>query len=169
MKELMQKVIEAGLVPKHTLQLLEKWKLVELGGIAHPPTAAELERRTQEELLGFAQDIASLLEERTMPEMHETDLLLEHLFQQHAKEVIVEAEANAQRLRIDGVLAVQTRDGRIVLRRAGAEKFIEVMARPGNIITYESKQYEIKNVEVRYQRETPEFYSCEVREIHAEV
>ena len=133
------------------------------------PTKDELESRTQAQLMEFAEEISALMEDAALPEMHETDPTLEALFQQRFKLATVEVETNAQRLRIDGLVAVWTRDGRLVLRRTGAEKYIEVAARPGNIVTYDGKQYEIRDVEVRYLRDTPEFYSCGVRMINAEV
>jgi hypothetical protein len=170
MKKLMQKIIEAGLVPAHTLRLMEKWKMVEVPDGTVIPSADDLKARTQEQLIAFAEEIGNLLEEsKEMPELRETDLLLEHLFQDHTEHISVDIPVGVQRMNIHGLIAVQTRDDRIVLRRTGAEKYIEMAARPGSRIHLGDSWYEVMDVEVRYIREIPEFYSCGVRKLEKEM
>lgn len=168
MKELMKKVIEAGLVPKHTLQLMERWRMIPTVEDTRIPSKEELELRTQEQLTAFAEEIGALLEEKTdMPELRETDLELEHVFHKSGQPASVLLEMGSQKLSIDGFVVARTRDGRIVFRRTGAEKYIEYAARPGSIVTCQDAKYEVMNVEVRYVHETPEFYSCGVRKLDA--
>jgi len=165
MKELSKKIIEAGLVPKHTLQMMEKWKMLDPSDVHAVPSKEELESRTKEQLTSFAEEIAGLLEDTALPECRETDLMLDHFFQAHAEDTVAVIESGPQRLRIDGLKSVLTRDGHRVLRRKGMEKYIEVAARPGNGLIVGEREYTIQNVEVRYIGDVPEFYSCAVLEI----
>lgn len=169
-EQLVKKIIEAGLVPKHALEMMRRWRLVDPDLDVRVPTKDELEMRTREQLTAFAEEIGALLEAKTdMPELMETDLQLEQLFREQSQPASVTLEMGPQRVHIDGLVSVQTRDGRIVLRRTGAEKYIEHLARPGSKITLKGEDYEVMDVEVRYVRETPEFYSCGVRKLDAQV
>jgi len=164
MRDLSKKIVEAGLVPKHTLQLMERWKMLDPVDIHCAPSREELESRTKEQFTAFAGEIADLLEETSLPEMQETDLALEHLFMARAEDTVAIIESGPQRLRIDGLKSVLTRDGHRVLRRKGMENYIEIIARPGIQLVVGGQGYLIQNVEVRYVGDAPEFYSCAVVE-----
>ena len=162
MRKLSEKIVEAGLVPKHALQLMERWRLLDPAGVQAQEDA------TQEQLLSFVKEIDALLEDGTeMPEICETDLDLARQFRESAQPVVVVAEGSGQDFRLTGLTAVVGRDGRITLRRV--DRWAEYAARPGSKILLEGKTFEVQSVEVRYINEVPEFYSCNVREIHAEV
>ena len=165
MKELMKKIIEAGLVPKHTLQMMERWKMVDPRETCSMPSQAELENRTKAQLQAFAEEISELLEDTTLPEMRETDLVLAHMFKEQPFQVSVDILTGAQRLNISGLAAVKMRDGHVVLRRTGCEQYIETAARPGNFINCPGGKLEIRSVEVRYLNDVPEFYVCSVMKV----
>ena len=165
MKELTKKVIEAGLVPKHALQMMEKWKMLDPSEQYAAPSKEDLENRTQEQLTSFTEEIAELLEDSGLPECRETDMTLTQLFQKGAEQTTVRYKSGPQCLSVEGLVSVKTRDGRRVLRRSGAERYVELAARPGNQLLIGNKRYEIRNVEVRYVGDVAEFYSCAVREM----
>jgi len=62
MKPIVKKILEAGLVDKHTALLMEKWKAVDEGA-AELVGREDIRKASEETLLKFVDDIEGLLEE----------------------------------------------------------------------------------------------------------
>jgi len=62
MKELVRKILEAGLVDKHTALLLEKWKAVD-DGAAELVGKEDIRKVSDEALTQFAEELSLLVEE----------------------------------------------------------------------------------------------------------
>jgi hypothetical protein len=83
MSELTKKVIAAGIVPRQSVELLKKWKLID----PSIPTQGPLEEATQQQLLDFVEEIGELLEgEQELPEMRETMPEVKALFDMQARD-----------------------------------------------------------------------------------
>lgn len=72
MKELVKKILEAGLVDKHTALLLEKWRSVD-DGAAEMVGKEDIRKISEEALTQFAEELSLLVEEERTS-FHETKL-----------------------------------------------------------------------------------------------
>lgn len=152
MRELTKKVIEAGLVDKNTLQLMEKWKLV------NPQGVEELHDPTQEAMTQLVNDIAELVEQETVvPEMRETAPGMESLFQDPLQ---VELSGEPDFVSTNEVEAVMDEMGRFGFK-APLDIEVGTFIRDGEFI------YRIDNVERRYVGETVAYYVCDVEQVRA--
>lgn len=78
MKPLTRKLIESGLLDKHTIAMMQRWGQWDSGTIGNAvmessnPAAVSLKEMTEEGLEEFAEELSELLEQRS--EIHETRL-----------------------------------------------------------------------------------------------
>jgi hypothetical protein len=155
MRELTKKVIEAGIVPRQSVELMKMWRCV-------PDDAPDgsTEERTQQQLLEFVDEIAGLLEEEgEMPELRETDLDLDHLVETGRTEVLVAPYPGQTRY---NRMAARTRAGAFVFK---ADDVSISLIRPGGCITADGRKFEILNVEPRYLEDRTSYYVCTVEAV----
>ena len=62
MKELVKKILEAGLIDKHCALLFEKWRLIDAEA-AELVGKADIRKVSEEALVQFADELAVLIEE----------------------------------------------------------------------------------------------------------
>jgi hypothetical protein len=168
MRELTKKVVQAGLVEKNTLELFKKWGMLDPDFDAEP-----IQDATQEQLLGLVDDIAKLLEEEgEVPEIRESDMELETLFEKQSVPVLAHIGGDKYvRTRV-----VFNRTGHAVFRKSvvDGEKGIDeidLAARPGMHFCQdhdvqdqysEPAKFEILSVEPRFSGKDPVYLVCEV-------
>jgi len=75
MKKIVEKILESGLVDKHTALLLEKWGQLERGA-SDVVGKNDLRKASEDALIKFAEEIDDLIEE-TKQELRETRLQIE--------------------------------------------------------------------------------------------
>lgn len=156
MKDLTKRVVEAGLVSESTAKLMEMW------GMADMPT---VEGKTEGSLIELVQKIEALLEEDgEVPEMRETSLELDKLFETDRVSCHVDVDPPGIRVRTEIVF---DRTSRIVFRKslAGGERTdpIDLAARPGQIVHEGGRKWEIFHVESRFRGTDPVYLVCEVK------
>ncbi len=143
MKELTKKILESGLVPKHTALAMEKWGSLDRGASDIVGTR----KVTEETLHAFAEDIAALLEKEEP--LRETELD----FSAAGQEVVVRVKTGGETHgRLDEM-------GRIVLTPEAAALFtlgdlVEVQYLHHNYAVGESRTWRIVNLEKVYENET---------------
>lgn len=168
MRELTKKVVEAGLVEKNVLELFKRWGMLDPDFDAEP-----LQDPTQEQLLSLVDDIADLLEEEgEVPEMRESDMELEILFDKQSVPVLAHIGAD----KYIKTRVVFNRTGHAVFRKSvvDGEKGIDeidLAARPGMHFSPEDStkkewsvpaRFEILSVEPRFSGKDPVYLVCEV-------
>lgn len=169
MRELTKKVVQAGLVEKNTLELFKRWGMLDPDFDAEP-----MQDPTQEQLLSLVDDIAKLLEEEgEVPEMRESDMELELLFEKQSVPVLAHIGAD----KYIKTRVVFNRTGHAVFRKSviDGEKGIDeidLAARPGMHFCqhYEGEEsqysvparFEILSVEPRFSGTDPVYLVCEV-------
>lgn len=160
MRELTKKVIEAGLVPKQSVRLLQMWRC--LPDSIQEDEAAE---KTQERLMEFVEEISRLLdEEQTEPDMKETELDLQHIVDHNPHEVIVYPRLGAvapQELTLNMVVGV-TRFGQLVFPVGENHRLQELACRRGTEVAIRGERVRITHVEPRYLGDRVTFYVCDV-------
>jgi hypothetical protein len=163
-KALIQKVVEAGIIPQQTIKLLQMWRCL-------PDDLPEVDKqeRTQQQLLGFVHEMGKLMEEdQEIPELKETDLDLETTWETQARLCTVVCRMGSQVLTIR-VPAMRNRLGGVVFRCPSHQ--LETVLRPGTEIDFSDEEvFEVTQVEVRYVETEPRYLVCLVREVpNAEV
>lgn len=166
MRELTKKVVQAGLVEKNTLELFRKWGMLDPDFDAEP-----LKDPTQEQLLELVDDIAELLEEEgEVPEIRESDMELEVLFEKQSVPVLAYIGGDKYvRTRV-----VFNRTGHAVFRKSAAIDGIDevdLAARPGMHFVQDGEsgsqysepaKFEILSVEPRFRGKDPVYLVCDV-------
>lgn len=72
MKPIAQKVVDAGLVPKHTLLLFKRWGYMDPEQTEVPDTALAKHKELEEGFTQFVEELDTLLEEKQDEEIKET-------------------------------------------------------------------------------------------------
>lgn len=164
MKRLMQKVLEAGLVPQHTLELMKHWQIV-----PEDAQVGDVSDADQEKLLSFVKDIATLLEEdREIPEMRETALDMDQLYLT-AIMVPVFITGGNQLVQVE-LPTARDRAGNFIFSYH-VHPSVGAAVRPGNRILWQNVEYDITEVTPSYVEEKPTYLVCAVQEVppHAQV
>jgi len=158
MKPLTKKVVEAGLVPRHTLELMKHWQLVPDGA-----READVSDADQEKMLEFVRDIAVLLEdEQDIPEIKETVLDADVVFED-AVMTIAYADTRPERTRYD-VQVARDRLGNFLIPYVGQPT--EIVARPGTRIWWkDGAEFEVVEVLPSYEEDKLTWYVCRVQEV----
>jgi hypothetical protein len=163
MSKLTDKVVQAGLIPDHTLRLLARWGCLSPEEMAKfhelPDQTKQKYDATLQQLLQLVNEIEELLEEKTL----ETDI----------REVDLDAQAKLKAegeqywvcTNNDAVWIDATRDrlGRFILPAAAAPRL-----RPGDKITVPGavpRAFEIVDVEPRYEDNVVAWHVCQVEEV----
>jgi hypothetical protein len=167
MRELTKKVVQAGLVEKNTIELFKRWGMLDPDFDAEP-----VEDATREQLLNLVNDIAQLLEEEgEVPELRESDMELEVLF--NTQSVPVLAHIGSDKYIRTGI--VFNRTGHAVFRKSVIDGLkgideIDLAARPGMHFCQvapdgtepSDAKWEILSVEPRFRGKDPVYLVCEV-------
>lgn len=162
MKELTKKVVEAGLVPRQSLQLLEMWKC-----IPHSDGTEILDHvvgeKTQEQLLEFVEQIAELLEdEQNMVEMRETELDLRQVIVKNPRRIRVYPKVSSSEFGSYEMVVGKDRSGRLVFPVGGDGRMQESACRRGSELDLDGARYMITHVEPRYEGEKLSYYLCNI-------
>lgn len=154
-RELVKKVVEAGIIPVQSIELLRMWKLID------PLTlpGRELEEQTQIQLLRFVEEIALLLEKETeMPELREAVPGVNELFKNrgHLARLFSIINGNVEKL---SAFVVES-SGSLYVK---GSYMIELFMRPGCQIEYDGNTVEIIEVSPVYHGELLTHYRCLVQ------
>ncbi len=168
-KELMQKIVEAGIVPEQAVKQLKVWKQL-------PDDISDEERpnATQQQLVEYVQAIAGLLEsDGELPELRETQPGLEAVFEAKKQDcIVVVVMAQAMTASIQVLAARHATDilSCIVFK---ADQYGALAARTGNQVSLDGGVvvYEITEATPLYRGEEVAFYRCGVQEVpnHAQM
>jgi hypothetical protein len=161
-RELVQKVIEAGIVPEQAVKLMKHWRMLD-----EDLPAVERQSQTEQQLLAFVAEIAGLMEEDSeMPEMRETLLdMTEATFNTLSQHCSVLVRKWERYVRTE-TLAVKDAHGCYIFKNdtpQGAEA-----AAVGNVVIHEKDYYWITAVSPVYWGERLMFFRCSVREVPEE-
>lgn len=158
-RELQRKAIEAGIIPAGAVRLFKMWRSM-------PEDMPEDIRvaRTQEELLGVIGELEELLEQdQEIPEMRETELELDAIWEQSARTVQIVYRMDVQNLSVRHP-AARTRQGGFFFRYLHPS--MEMVVRPGTqITTQENEVFEVTQVSPRYVEEQVRYLVCDVQEV----
>jgi hypothetical protein len=157
-KELQRKVIEAGIVPSGAVRLLQMWR-----SLPEDLPVEEQEEKTQQQLMELVEEIGGLLEkDEEIPEMKETDLDLDSLWEQATIHMLT-YRLGLQHLSVN-IPAVRSRSGDFVFRWLNPQ--MESMIRPGGQITNVGREvFEIIQVSPRYVEDALRYLVCAVQEV----
>jgi len=157
-KELLQKAIEAGIVPAQSVKLLQMWRALP----DDLPEAAKMER-TQQQVLELVEELGDLLEQdQEIPEMKETELDLDAAWEK-ARTVQLVYRLGQQHLTVR-MPAGRTRQGGFFFRYVHQNQ--EVMIRTGGQITdQDNAVFEITQVSPRYVEDALRYLVCDVQEV----
>ena len=158
MKELTKKVIEAGIVDRSAIKLMQLWGM-ELGAV--PPR----EGMTKGALTELVEEIAELLEDDgLLPVTKETDLQLEQLAAKAtAKAVKVVVGGQVLRVTFMGFWSRMKQLVAVAAETSGPVlNPVEVAVRPGNIVQDEGGRWEILSAEPRWVGDKLKYYVCDV-------
>ena len=164
MKKLTQKVIEAGLVPRHTLELMKYWQLV-----PHDATEADMEDADMDKMFGIVEELAQLLEEdQEIPEIKETRLDIGNSFEARKGRAVLYADTTPSRSRLDLEIS-RDRLGNFII--PNVDRAIELYARPGTRIVWLESEYDVTEVLPNYEDTSLTYYVCHVQEVpeHARI
>ena len=142
MKKLTELVIDAGLVPAHTLALMKHWKLV-----PEEATETELTEEDKKAVWEIVHKLAELLnDDQNMPDVREASLDILQLFDGHHEAVMMLPHSTANS-NVDWhwVEVVVDRGGRVVIPYEGANT--SFIARPGTRIRRWDGELEVTQVE----------------------
>ena len=164
-RRLTEKVIEAGIVPRQSVELLKMLRLID------PSTASGygIEEQTRKQLLDFVDQISELLEEETeMPEMKETMPQVTELFRTTGRRCIVLCEINGKVEDLE-VLAVEDASGDLHIKNSPG--WVELFMRPGSQLQYGDRMIEIVEVSPGYFGDKINHYRCKVQGVpqHAQM
>jgi len=159
-KELLAKVIEAGIVPAQAVKLMKRWQ-------ALPEDLPEeaLKEQTEEQLLELVQEISELLEETAeLPEMKETMPDVARQFESMSRELTFRVIKRDRRNYITVEVQVLTDSmGCLILSQdTWEEKAAAVM---GNLVLMDDTWHQIIEVAPLYVEEEPRFMRCAIREV----
>jgi len=156
-KELIQKVIEAGIVPRQAIKQLKAWRQ-----LPEDITEDERQRATQQQLISFVHEIGDLLDEdKELPELRETMLDLDARFKNKGCDCAVVINIPVQNLVINTRVLV---DGAFFIFQA--DKYGDVVAAVGNQVSVgDGKVYEIWEGTPLYKGEHIAFYRCHMQEV----
>lgn len=157
-KELLQKAIEAGIVPVQSVKLLKMWRSLP----EDLPEAVQVER-TQQQLIELVEELGGLMEsEQEIPEMRETELDLEGAWEK-ARTVQLVYRLGVQNLTVR-LPAARTLTGGFFFRHLNQN--MEIMVRVGGqITTQEDEVFEITQVSPRYVEDALRYLVCDVQEV----
>jgi hypothetical protein len=157
MKRLIEKVIEAGIVPKQAVELAKLWGVDQLS-----PDFDSKRQQTEACLAELVREIVQLIEEESeVPEIRETELDIAQLFKDSAVTVRVLPAKNECDAFYSAIAAID-RFGRFVFDRTViGDGVIELGAR----IIKDSRVYEVKSIETRYINDKPVYDVCSVMEV----
>lgn len=157
-KELLQKAIEAGIVPAQSVKLLQMWRSLP----DDLPEAVRVER-TQQQLIELVEELGDCMEsEQEIPEMRETDPDLDALWEKATVHMLV-YRMGLQNLQVT-IPAVQRRQGDFVFRWLNAQ--MAHMIRTGaQITTVDRNVFEITQVSPRYVEDALRYLVCSVQEV----
>lgn len=149
--KLSKKVIEAGLVPKHTLQLMKMWGMVpedaEEKDLSILGDSSDLNKMA-EELVSDIEELVAV--ERDIPELRETRLDIDDLFEAHKVPVWLEGEQVQSMAAVD--LPEPYRDHAIFCMR------LPVGAR----FRLDGVGYVVTEVELSFHGKQPKYAICKV-------
>lgn len=162
-KELVQKIVESGIVPTHAVKQLKSWRQ-----LSPDITEDEQYRITHQGLLDFVQDIESLLEsDGEMPELRETVPGIEAAFGNKSQACTVVVNTVRQTLAINTralVEGVAPETPSCFIFKA--DGYGEAVSRPGNQVwSGGDGVYEITESTPLYCGEDVSFYRCTVQEV----
>ena len=169
-KALMQKVIEAGIVPVHAVKQMKAWRQLS-------DDVPEIEQRqvTQQQLLDFVQDIENLLDAGgELPELRETIPGIEAAFKSKRQPCVVIVSVGRQTVSISSEALVEgAKQGSpsCLIFRADIEGG-ERVARVGNQVWLGGVDvFEVTETTPLYRGETVSFYRCKVQGVpeHAQM
>lgn len=166
-KALLQKVIEAGLVPEQAVKQLKGWKQL-------PDDMPEGEAipLTTQEATGLAQEIGGLLENAgELPELRETQPGLEAAFDAKKQDCIVSVVGAGTTLNLP-VLVEELATGLPSCVIFSAARYGWLAARVGNQLSLgDGTVYEVTEATPLYRGEDVAFCRCSVQEVpdHAQV
>jgi len=164
-KELMKKVIEAGIVPAQSIKLMKFWQCLD----ADLPDEAR-RALTQEQLVDFVEEISELLSEsEEIPEMQETLPDLPRMFDLQQKTAVVRCQSqDGRRALLYTVSAVEDPMGNLIFPQRNWHE--QAATKVGNEVLWDGRWYVITNMIQFYQGANPSFMRCEMRGIpHAEM
>jgi hypothetical protein len=164
-RRLTEKVIEAGIVPRQSVELLKMWRLID----PSTPCDDKLEEQTCKQLLDFVDQIAVLLEEETeMPEMKETMPQVTELFRATGQRCMVLCAINGRVEELE-VLAAEDAIGCLYIRNSTG--WVELFMRPGSQLQFDGKVREIVEVSPSYFGDKIGYYRCRTQGVpeHAQM
>lgn len=157
-KELLQKAIEAGIVPAQSVKLMQMWRSL-------PDDLPEADRveRTQQQVLELVGELEELLEQdQEIPELRETELDLDVAWEK-AQTVQLTYRMRQQHL-VVRLPAGRTRQSGFFFRYVHQNQ--EVMIRPGGQIRDRNNEvFEITQVSPRYVEDALRYLVCDVQEV----
>lgn len=162
-KELVQKIVESGIVPIHAVKQLKSWKQ-----LSPDITEDEQYRVTHQGLLDFVHDIESLLEsDGELPELRETVPGIESAFSSKSQACTVVVNTAHQTLAINTrALAEGLAPDMPSYYIFKADGYGEAVSRPGNQIwSGGDRVYEVTESTPLYCGEEVSFYRCAVQEV----
>jgi len=151
-KELRRKVIEAGIIPTHSLKLMKQWRCVDED---LPDGGKSL---SQQQLLEFVDEIAVLLEEEgAVPEVRETDLEVRRQLTKNQKQCRVITHERGE----FSSLTMMDASGFLVFYYLLASEIVQ----RGSFVLFEGKAYLVTAVMVSYRGEDADILRAEVVEV----
>lgn len=159
-KELMAKVIEAGIVPAQAVKLMKRWQALP----EDLPEGAKQEQ-TEDQLLELVREIATLLEETSeLPEMKETMPDVARQFESLCQDMTFRIIRRDRRSYITVELQVmQDSMGCLILSQETWEE--KAAAEVGNLVQKDDAWYQIMEVAPLYVAEDPLYMRCAIREV----
>jgi len=158
-KALLQKAIEAGIVPLQSVKLLQMWR-----SLPEDLSVEQQQERTQQQLLEMVEELDDLLEQdQEIPEIRETELELDDLWEQDARTVNLVYRMGVQNLTVRHP-AARTRQGGFFFRHLHPS--MELVLRPGTqITTQDNEVFEVTQVSPRYVEDVVKYLVCDVQEV----
>jgi hypothetical protein len=167
-KELMQKIIEAGIVPAQAVEQLKAWKQVS----DDLPDGA-LQNLTPQQFTGLVRGIEDLLENADeLPELRETQPGLEARFEDKKQDCVVVVAGSATTTLNIPALADKHATSILSCVVFRADQYGWLAARVGNQLSLgDGNVYETTEATPLYQGEDVVFYRCDVQEVpdHAQM
>lgn len=166
-KELMQKIIEAGIVPTQAVEQLKAWKQ-----LPDEVTARPRQNMTDKQFTGLVQEIEDLLENAgELPELRETQPGLEAVFEAKKQDcTVVVTGAASTTLNIP--VLVEKHAAGLFCAIFEAARYGWLAARVGNQLSLgDGNAYEVTEATPLYRGEDVAFYRCNVQEVpdHAQM
>jgi hypothetical protein len=146
MNKLSQKIIEAGLVPKHTLQLMKMWGMVpdDAEETDLPKNGEGLQEMAEELVADIAELVAA---EKDLPELRETKIDADELW----KKFVVPVRLWKEPIMSQAALDIPSEPNTAIFSRD---------VHIGTYFTYKGVKYTVTDVEISYRGSLPKYWIC---------